>query len=34
VPADLSLADQVGRAAAHAAATGIDVLVNNAGDPD
>jgi short-subunit dehydrogenase len=31
VPADLSLADQVSRVAAHAAATGIDVLVNNAG---
>ena len=31
VPADLSLADQVSLVAAHAAATGIDVLVNNAG---
>ena len=31
MPADLSLADQVSRVAAHAAATRIDVLVNNAG---
>src|SRR6516162_2794587 len=31
LPADLGLADEVGRVAAHAAATEVDVLVNNAG---
>src|SRR5215471_18948301 len=31
VPADLSRAEQVSRVAAHAAATQVDVLVNNAG---
>jgi len=31
LPADLSLADEVSRVAAHAAATEVDVLVNNAG---
>ena len=31
VPADLSRADEVSRVAAHAAATQVDVLVNNAG---
>src|SRR6266516_2085409 len=31
LPADLSLADEVSRVAAHAATTEVDVLVNNAG---
>jgi NAD(P)-dependent dehydrogenase (short-subunit alcohol dehydrogenase family) len=31
LPADLSLADEVSRVAAHAAASEVDVLVNNAG---